>query len=139
MGSEMCIRDRRNTLVNVSGTVSRDVLAGGRDTIFAEQIRDPRAIGVARITGAAACAFCQMLASRGDVYLSEESAGQIDGQMMEWHTNCGCGIEVAYEGYQMNARSLEQKRLWDASDHTLNGFRRDLNKTPEAPFKFERP
>ena len=129
----------RNSLVEVSGTVSRDALAGGRETIYAEQVRDPRAMGVARITGAAPCAFCAMLASRGDVYLSEESAGQIDGQMMEWHTNCDCGIEVAYEGYEMNARSLAQREQWKASDGTLNGFRRDLNKTPEAPFRFERP
>lgn len=122
-----------NALVNVSGTVSRDVLAGGRDTIFAEQIRDPRALGVARITGASPCAFCAMLASRGDVYLSAESAGQIDGQMMEWHEHCDCSIEVAYEGYQMNARSLAQQEQWKASDGTLNGFRRDMNKTPDKP------
>jgi len=121
----------RNTLVNVSGTVSRDVLAGGRDTIFAEQVRDPRAMGVARITGASPCAFCAMLASRGDIYLSAESAGSIDGQMMEWHEHCDCSIEVAYEGYEMNARSLAQREQWKASDGTLNGFRRDLNKPPE--------
>lgn len=120
-----------NCLVNVSGTVSRDVLAGGRETIFAEQIRDPRAMGVARITGAAACAFCQMLASRGPIYLSAESASKIDGQVMSYHLHCDCSIEVAYEGYEMNTRSLEQKRLWDASDHTLNGFRQDLTRRPD--------
>ncbi|HEY5474703.1 MAG TPA: hypothetical protein VIK32_16130, partial [Candidatus Limnocylindrales bacterium] len=72
----------RNSLVEVSGTVSRDVLAGGRDTIFAEQVRDPRAMGVARITGASPCGFCAMLASRGPIYLSAESAGSIEGQEM---------------------------------------------------------
>jgi len=123
----------RNSLVEVSGAVSRDVLAGGRDTIFAEQQRDQRARGVARITGAAPCAFCAMLASRGPVYLSAESAGQKDGQMMQWHTHCDCSIEVAYEGYEMNARSLAQREQWDKSDGTLNGFRRDLNKTPDRP------
>ena len=123
----------RNTLVNVSGTVSRDVLAGGRETIFAEELRDPKTMGVARITGAAPCAFCAMLASRGDVYLSAESAGQIDGQMMDWHLHCDCSIEVAYEGYEMNARSLRQREQWKASDGTLNGFRRDMNKTPDKP------
>jgi len=121
----------RNSLTEVSGTVSRDVLAGGRETIYAEQVRDPRAMGVARITGAAPCSFCSMLASRGPIYLSAESAGKIEGQEMSWHIHCDCSIEVAYEGYEMNARSLEQKRMWDASDGTLNGFRRDMNKTPD--------
>ena len=123
----------RNALVNVSGAVSRDVLAGGRDTIFAEERRDPRTTGVARITGAAPCAFCAMLASRGPVYMSAESAGQIEGQEMDWHPHCDCSIEVAYEGYEMNARSLAQREQWKQSDGTLNGFRRDMNKTPDKP------
>jgi len=122
-----------NAFVNVSGTVSRDVLAGGRETIFAEQQRDPRAMGVARITGSAPCAFCAMLASRGAIYLSAESAGQIEGQEMDWHLHCDCSIEVAYEGYEMNARSLAQREQWNKSDGTLNGFRQDLNKTPDKP------
>ena len=121
----------RNTLVNVSGTVSRDVLAGGRDTITGEVQRDPRAMGYARITGAAPCAFCALLASRGAIYLSAESAGQIEGQEMDWHVNCGCGIEVSYEGYEMNARSLAQREQWQKSDGTLQGFRRDMAKTPD--------
>jgi len=122
-----------NCLVDVSGTVSRDALAGGRDTIFAEENRDPRAMGVARITGAAPCAFCAMLASRGPVYVSAESAGQIEGQEMDWHIHCDCSIEVAYEGYEWNARSLAQKERWEQSDGTLNGFRQDLNKTADRP------
>ena len=122
-----------NAFVNVSGTVSRDVLAGGRETIFAEQQRDPQAMGVARITGAAACAFCQMLASRGPIYLSAYSALQIEGQEMDYHLHCDCSIEVAFEGYEWNARSLAQQERWKASDGTLNGFRRDINKTPDKP------
>ena len=63
-----------NGLVQVSGAASRLVLNTGRDTIVEAVKRDPRALGWARVTDEAPCAFCAMLASRGPVYKSASVA-----------------------------------------------------------------
>ena len=47
--------------------------------------------------GATTCGFCLMLASRGFVYLSEESAGEFD----RFHRHCDCRIVPGYPGMEL--------------------------------------
>lgn len=44
-------------------------------------------------TGATTCAFCLMLASRGFVYRSAESAGEFDS----YHSNCDCQVIASFD------------------------------------------
>ena len=48
-------------------------------------------------TGATTCPFCLMLASRGFVYLSKESAGEFD----RFHRHCDCRIVPGYPGMEL--------------------------------------
>ena len=48
-------------------------------------------------SGPTTCEFCIMLASRGFVYLSEESAGEFD----QFHRNCDCRIVPGYPGMEL--------------------------------------
>lgn len=67
--------------------VSKFVLQPGRDTVIRSASRDPMRPRWARVpSGAETCAFCLMLASRGPVYLTETSAGQ----MRKYHGDCDC-------------------------------------------------
>lgn len=81
--------------------------------------RDPLKPRYARVpVGAETCPFCIMLASRGFVYHSRQSAGALD----HWHASCDCRIvcgwdEDTVEGYDTDAlfdryvQDLESGRL----------------------------
>jgi hypothetical protein len=70
------------------GAAQRMVLQPGRDTIFDSARRDPVRTGVARVpSGSDTCAFCIMLASRGAVYYSVESAGGAVGRGTDTSAN----------------------------------------------------
>ena len=62
---------------------------------------ETRGVAFARVPmGVVTCDFCLMLASRGFVYLSNESAGEFD----RYHRNCDCriipgAIDTQVEGY----------------------------------------
>lgn len=89
------------------GAIFRIVADGGRNTISATAHRDPQALGFARITDGKPCAFCAMLASRGFVYKSEETAG---GQ---YHDRCGCFAQPMYSPHaELPARSQTFSDLW---------------------------
>jgi hypothetical protein len=115
-----------NGLVQVSGAASRLVLDTGRETVIEAVKRDRRALGWARVTDAAPCAFCAMLSGRGPVY-SKGTAG------FAAHDHCGCTAEPVFSyASEWPGRGREFQRRWAESDGTLNGFRRDLNKKPAA-------
>lgn len=80
----------RTTLVNIEGELTRQILAGGRQTIVDTVRDDRRARGYSRVTDGAPCAFCAMLAGRGAVYTSEGSGS------FEAHRKCGCTAEPTY-------------------------------------------
>jgi hypothetical protein len=100
---------RANTLVTMSGAVTRNVLDGGRQTLINSTERGERLIGWMRITGPKPCAFCAMLASRGPVYTSGSAAvrvgrtgsdpnatGRVRGTRARdesFHDNCVCTAE----------------------------------------------
>lgn len=80
---------RETALVRTSGSLSRQVLNGGRETILRSVADDKEALGYGRVTDGNPCAFCAMLAGRGPVYKKETADFQA-------HDECGCGAEPVY-------------------------------------------
>lgn len=79
--------DEAAVLDRLSGAAQRYITNQGRDTIALSSSRDPSAGAWARVpSGGKTCDFCLMLASRGPVYRSAETAG--DGA--HYHDNCHC-------------------------------------------------
>jgi hypothetical protein len=75
-------------LANLSGSLQRLVLQSGRSTIIESANRDPARWGFARVAIGKTCKWCLMLAGRGFVYGSEESAGGFN----DWHDDCNCVV-----------------------------------------------
>lgn len=69
-------------LLLLSGGVQRILLGQARDTIAGNGALDRVKVGYQRVPKPGCCAFCGMLASRGAVYDSEESAGRVVGRGM---------------------------------------------------------
>lgn len=121
-----------NGAVRVSGDVSRLVMLGGSDTITNEAKRSK--LRFARVTSGNPCAFCAMLASRGPVYWSEETAS------FEPHGNCSCFPEIEYgEGYEWPGHAREFQDLWKQTGD-LKSFRSALRaKQAQMPWKTPLP
>lgn len=71
-------------------------------------------------TGSETCSFCIMLASRGFVYQSKESAGALE----HWHPNCDCRIMPGFQGYTeiegYDPSDLYDQYLKDIKDGNLS-------------------
>lgn len=76
--------------VRLSGGLQRRIMDMSRETVMGSSVADPYATGWQRVTNGG-CAFCEMLASRGDVY-SEASADFAS------HDNCSCAAVPAFDG-----------------------------------------
>ena len=87
-----------------------------------------RGLAYARVpSGRDTCAFCFILASRGFVYHSKESAGGVKGH--EYHTHCDCVIVPSYgsgldedsqiEGYQPSHLRKRYHQCVDAIQESL--------------------
>lgn len=98
---------RKATLTSVSGAVTRHVLNGGRETILQSVAADDQAVGWARVTDGAPCAFCLTLASRGAVYKTEETAG------FEAHDHCGCAAMPLWDDTSLPATTDMWRELYD--------------------------
>ena len=98
------------------------------------EFREMQAKSWARVlTGAENCAFCVMLASRGPVYSSAESAGRLNaaealsdadakGFANTFHFSCDCVVVPVYSYKKWPGRDswLEAKRIYDAAwEHEL--------------------
>lgn len=114
---------RQTALVRTSGSVTRQVLEGGRTTLVQSTGADRQAQGWTRVTAGETCAFCALLASRGPAF-SEEGAG------FEAHDHCACFAEPSYAGSEWPGRAREFRQLYDqhakGSADPLNEFRRVL-------------
>lgn len=79
----------------LSGALQRYVSESGRNTIALNSGRDPSAGAWARVpSGLVTCDFCRMLASRGPVYRSAETAGQ----GTHYHDRCDCVPTQIWDG-----------------------------------------
>lgn len=81
----------------LSGATQRYVTNAARDTL--EENADEEGVKWARHAQADACAFCRLLATRGAVYLSRETAGEVGAtgrirgsreKGSSYHDDCGC-------------------------------------------------
>lgn len=109
--------------VRMSGAASRIVLNGARDKIRNAVKQDRRAIAFARVTDFDPCAFCALLAGRGPVYKSRQSAD------FEAHDHCSCTVEPVYfRDAAWPGRGREFQELYKESTKgqkdPLNAFRR---------------
>lgn len=78
------------TLAGLSGALQRFVLYSSRTTVARNVQLDRERPRFGRVpTGEKTCAWCSMLASRGFVYLTKETAGIVAS---DYHDDCDCQI-----------------------------------------------
>lgn len=93
-----------DSLSLLSGATQRLVMQPFRDTVYNSARRDSVDTRFARVPSGPTCKFCTMVASRGFVYRTAETAGDSN----RWHDNCNCLIlpgrsEDDYpEGFDLN-------------------------------------
>lgn len=114
----------------LNGSMGRLAMQGGRQTLVGAIRRDRNYRGrFMRVTDGNACAFCSMLASRGPVYLSADSAGASH----RYHDRCGCSIRP-YAGGEWPEENQQLHEQWQVmraqGGGSLNDFRRLLNGQP---------
>lgn len=104
--------DRRDPKAFVDGCsayVNRKVVHS-RDDCILETVSGRRRKGpkmrYARIPMGPTCGFCTMLASRGFVYLTKESAGEYS----EFHDHCNCLVMAGVEGLKVEGYDYEGMR-----------------------------
>lgn len=106
--------------------------AAGESTLYNAE-RDPRKPKWARVpTGAETCTFCLMLASRGFVYRSKESAGALN----HWHPHCDCRVIQGYPGDKIEGYDPDElyKQWKHQQEHPLKRTRTKEN-TAAQPVK----
>lgn len=99
-------------LIRVVGTLTKLVLAGGRQTVTGGVQVDRKALGWGRVTSGDPCTFCRTLASRGPVYKSERSAD------FEAHDHDGCSAEPLF-----GDDPLESSKVIRQSEEYLTEYR----------------
>lgn len=79
----------------LNGALQRYVSYSSRDTIRRNARRDSATPRYARVpSGAKTCAWCEMLASRGFVYRTEDTAGE---DPKDYHDDCDCQVVVEFD------------------------------------------
>lgn len=78
----------------LTANTPRLVRLGGRKTVVENTVSDPAKPRYRRVLSSSAghCDFCKMLAGRGAVYRSEDSAGAGS----HFHDNCKCRVELQF-------------------------------------------
>jgi len=79
----------------LSGSTQRLIAGGARNTIEASSRADRVRVGYQRMPAPGCCAFCGMLASRGPIYRSEETASSI---YTRYHDHCRCIAVPVFSG-----------------------------------------
>lgn len=79
-------------LAQISGGLEKRVATAGRETITQNVDNDPLGVGWQRQSRSTACGFCQMLAGRGEVYKSRDTAS------FGAHDRCQCVALPAFGG-----------------------------------------
>ncbi|MDD6461046.1 MAG: hypothetical protein PUF51_00985 [Bifidobacteriaceae bacterium] len=92
----------------LNGVVDKGVKQGGRDAIRYNVRRDPRKPRYARVPQGPTCEFCIMLASRGFVYDSADTAGA----MGQYHADCNCATIPSW-GAHPHVDGYDPDRLYE--------------------------
>lgn len=112
----------------ISGALQRFILYSGRATVARNVQLDPSKPRFGRVpTGAKTCAWCGMLASRGFVYLSEQTAGIV---AEDYHDDCNCAIVPSFDADDAHIEGYDPDRLYDqylqARDAAGSGDPKDI-------------
>lgn len=103
-------------LVTVSGSATRLALAPARDMLIEASRADEQAVGWARLTDAKPCYFCALLASRGPVYHTRETAD------FRAHDHCACTVVPMFSrSAPWPGRAREWQRLYNATTGGVSG------------------
>lgn len=88
----------------VIGAAQKAVADVARDTVHQAVAKDRRAVGWARVTDADPCYFCALMAIRGAVYKTRQTAGRRanrnftgDGEY-KFHDHCSCTVAPVFDG-----------------------------------------
>lgn len=88
---------------NAANVADNEAIRAGRDLVDQASKRDRRVVGWARVTDGNPCHFCAMLASRGAIYTSRQSAEAVsDGRpndpegLKKYHPGCHCQVVPVY-------------------------------------------
>lgn len=146
-------------LVRLAGGTQRLIRRAERDTIFESGRRDPALARWVRVPAAGACDFCLMLASRGDVYATRESATVVVGREVRergragrasrivgrtgrargsrplgesFHDHCRCRVVPVWTPDDVPDINRQLQDEWDSlppEQRTLQGWRDHLAAT----------
>lgn len=106
--------------VEAASLVSRHVKSAARRQVVGLSLVDSERPGWARTSGGStSCSFCLMLISRGPVYRSRESAGD----MKRFHNRCDCVIVPVFDrdNFPGRAEWLHAERMWSESTRGKSG------------------
>jgi hypothetical protein len=86
---------------------ARVALHSGRRYVAEAVLEDRAAVAWSRVTSSRPCGFCALMASRGFVYKSEQTAD------FHAHDSCGCTIEPAYRETGRSDSAARFARLYE--------------------------
>lgn len=93
----------------LAGAMQRWIMYSGRETVARNVALDPSKPRFARVPVGETCAWCDMLASRGWVYHSKETAGINGG----YHDRCNCQIVPSWESGEAHLEGYDPDDLYD--------------------------
>lgn len=104
-------------LAKADGAATKLALDAGRGTILGNVAADRKAQAWVRVARPNACSFCRLLAIRGPVYHTEQSAG------FQAHNLCRCFPSPIFAGqkYQAPPDVLEWRRQYEESTAGKHG------------------
>lgn len=108
--------DPMKTATILAGAVQRFVTYSGRQTVARNVQRDPSRPRFGRVpSGAKTCAWCSLMASRGFVYHSEASAGDLFGRGIgdDFHDDCDCQVVAEWDAEAHHIEGYDPDRLYD--------------------------
>ena len=125
-----------DALAGLSGALQRYITYSGRATVARNVQLDPSRPRFARVpSGARTCAWCTLLASRGFVYLSRETAG-IPGD--DYHDDCDCQVTPMWDRSNAAIEGYDPDGMYDmylqARDAAPNGSDRAIAATMREMF-----
>lgn len=144
-------QDLEETVQQQVEAASQKLVAdAGRNELIAAIEADTQAHGYARVAKPGACYFCRMLATRGAVYHSRESAGVVTasthlgndarGEVNRYHNNCHCTVVPLFgKHYEPPAHTRADQALWNDVTKGLHGkdavnaFRRAVEGRSDGP------
>lgn len=110
----------------IDGAVAKLVQDVGRTTITGTVQADDAAKGWARITEPAPCAFCALLATRGAVYKTRQTAA------FKAHDHCRCHPEPIFTAYEPSAQVRDWQAQYAEATRGVRGSRNQRNAWRQA-------